>query len=193
MKGRPPKNARKWYAKHGFDVIPEDWGKRDPETGEGLENVGNAYWGESRDGRDRSVTRLPHGGLHQFVVWLEDHNKLSTLWHERGEEEREVLEALEDFFTPYIATLPKEKASVLDQYLGQRRTQEQIADERGVSQQAVSKQLRAAFRALINRIAADAHIHDEYLNIGPDGTASELAWFVFECYWYERFERRFNG
>ena len=115
------------------------------------------------------------------------------MWHARTDEEREVLEALEDFFLPYIAVLPKEKASVLDQYLGQRRTQEEIAAAQGVSQQAVSKQLRTALRALINRIAADAHIHDEHLFANHQQGNGELAWFVFESYWFERFGRRFNG
>jgi predicted DNA-binding protein YlxM (UPF0122 family) len=180
---RAPKDARRWYADHHIDVIPEDWGKRDPETGEGLENVGNAYWGE-REGR---TTLVPVRDLERLLG-----GKLQPIWRERSETDREFIEALEDFFLPYIAVLPKEKASVLDQYLGQRRTQEEIAAAQGVSQQAVSKQLRTALRALINRIAADAHIHDEYLHEEGE-TAAELAWFVFECYWYERFERRFNG
>lgn len=187
MRSRPPRDARRWYAKHGFDVIPEDWGKRDQETGEGLENAGNAYWGE----RNRS-DRVTRRGFESEFVWFENAGQLRALWTSRTDEEREVLEALEDFFTPYIALLPKEKASVLDQYLGQRRTQEQIADERGVSQQAVSKQLRAAFRALVRRIAQDAHSHDEDISKTFE-TPAEAAWFVFECYWYDRFGRRFNG
>jgi hypothetical protein len=185
MSGRAPKDARRWYAEHHVDVIPEDWGKRDPETGEGLENVGHAYWGDSGDARRSGLHRIPGGDFLQFVVWLEEGGRVSPLWSGRTDEEREVIEALEDFFTPYIATLPKGKASVLDQYLGQRRTQEQIASARGVSQQAVSKQLRAAVRALVRRIAEDAPGYSE--------DPSKSAWFVFERYWRNRFCRSFNG
>jgi len=181
---RPPKDARRWYAEHRVNVIPEDWGRRDPETGEGLENVGDAYWGE-RNHADRVTKR----GVASELLWFEDDGLLTALWQPRTDEERELIEALEDFFTPYIALLPKEKASVLDQYLGQRRTQEQIASAAGVSQQAVSKQLRAAVRALIRLISADWELHDDFINI----TDEQRAWFVFEAYWYERFGRRFSG
>jgi len=187
MNRRPPKSARHWYAEHKVNVIPEDWGRRDPATGEGLENAGSAYWGE----RNRS-DRVTKRGLMSELLWFEDNGMLKALWHQRTDEEREFIEALEDFFTPYIALLPKEKASVLDQYLGLRRTQEQIADAAGVSQQAVSKQLRAAVRALVRRIAQDGGLATLPGN-DHSITDSERAWFVFDRYWLDRFGRRFNG
>jgi len=178
---RPPKFVRRWYAGHDMNVVSEDWGRRDPTTGEGLENVGNTYWGDRAD----RVTLLPMRDLERLLG-----EKLGPIWSPRTDEERKFIEALEDFFTPYIALLPKEKASVLDQYLGQRRTQEQIASAAGVSQQAVSKQLRAAARALMRRIAEDWPENE----LDPERPSSEQrAWFVFQAYWYDRFGRRFNG
>ena len=125
------KEIRKWYADHGVEYIPEDWGAR----GNKMNFMG---------------TSMP-----SYILMLEEEGRAKPLWPQRGDGEREYVLALEDFFAPYIALLPRPKGNLIEEYMGMRRTQADLARSEHVSQQAVSKAMKAALRSLTRLIAKD--------------------------------------
>lgn len=171
--GGPSKETKRWYAEHGFDVFPADWGERSA-TGEGLSHD------RMRQEPRVSLTKdglPPYRGL---LVWLQ-----------RTESDRQVVEAVEDFLVPYLALMPDPKRRILDSYFADRKTQEAVGEVLGVSHQAVSKQLRAAVRTLVRLIARDAaRTATEATLLEENGyDDGARAWYVFARYWEERFGR----
>jgi hypothetical protein len=179
------KDIRRWHHANGMEYIKEDWGPRDPETGEGLSPT--PYWGDNAFGRESrpgmSMSMTP-GRLD----WLDAEGIIRPLWAERSPEDRAVMESLEDFFTPYIATLPRPKGNLLREYMGMRRTQADIAREESRTQQAVSAALVRAMRDLLRAIAKD----DPDWTPPKDGRRRdyagerEAAERVFDRYWKDR-------
>jgi hypothetical protein len=145
------KDVKRWYREHDMEYIAEDWGARDPETGEGLENA-DVRGGKWKGGRQASTAFL---NFTQWLSWLEDQGVVEPLWRPRSVDDRAYVVALEDFFQPYLGLLPRPKGNLLAEYMGSRRTQADIAEATGRTQQAVSAQLKTALRALIRRIAED--------------------------------------
>jgi RNA polymerase sigma factor (sigma-70 family) len=171
------KEIRQWYEANGLEYLPEDWGDR-ADNGESL--------GYQPLERDRiGHERVSIGFDEKKLEALEEFGQVMLLWEQR--EDHEVLEAIEEFFTPYLASMPQAKRRVIDDYMYGRRTQQQIATALGVSQQAVSKQLAAALRWVIARIASDERLKfddDEDSSLIQD---EELAWVAFNAFWERRF------
>lgn len=168
------KDIRQWYDAHGIEFKGEDWGPRG-ETGE---SSGRQNADPDRVGRDYVVSLDP------AELYAHDDGSLGDimlLWEQR--EDHEVLEAIEEFFAPYMSLMPFSKRRVLDEYLLARRTQADLAAEAGVSQQAVSKQLASAVRWLTRTIATD---YPDRIAI-TDVAAQVYAWAVFNEFWLDRF------
>lgn len=166
------KEVRQWYDAHGIEFKDEDWGPRS-ETGE---SAGRQQADPDRVGREYVVSLDPAD------LYAHDDGSLGNimlLWEQR--EDHEVLDAVEEFFAPYMSLMPFTKRRVLDEYLLARRTQADLAAEAGVSQQAVSKQLASSVRWLTRVIANDSGLS------GSDREDSERAWFVFNEFWLDRF------
>lgn len=177
------KDVVAWHLEHGIEYIPKDWGERDAVTGEGLENAGNEYWGEREH---HSVSSWP---LTPAVLEAQAHRK--TLWPPRSGSDRDVMDALEDFFEPYLSMLPRPKGNVVREYMGFRRTQSTIAERKGITQQAVSARLLSAVRHLTRIIAIDDPLYRELA--AGDGRRSfqdeapAAAQRVLNVYWTKRF------
>jgi hypothetical protein len=172
------KEVKQWYDAHGIEYLPEDWGERD-DTGE---SIGKQSSIAQRVGRDKVPAFDP-----EVLNELEgdEGGVVTLLWEQR--EDHAVLAALEDFFAPYLSWMPSPKRRVLVEYLLGRRSQEDIAVELGVSQQAVSKQLRAAVRWVVREIARGVRADAPAVYVNGDSTDDELAWETFNDYWLERF------
>lgn len=173
--------VRAWHEANGVPYIAEDWGERDPETGEGLENVGNDYWGEHEN-----TGRVIQMGLTPGLLdWLDGEGIINPAWSQRGLAEREKMEALEEFFAPYLSQLTYAKGNLILQYMGERQSLGAIGKDRGVSRQAIHKQLRTALRMLTKLVAED----HGYTTARPRnyGDESRVALEALNEYWKKRF------
>jgi hypothetical protein len=143
------KEIRRWHHDHGVEYIPEDWTGRS-ETGETIARL--PFWGDprARENMARRANMTP-GGMQA----LDDSGQAAPLYAGRTAEDREYVMALEDFFDPYIALLPRPKGNLIREYMGMRRTEADIARTAGVTQQAVSQALQRALRALTALVARD--------------------------------------
>ena len=168
------KDIKKLYEKYGIEYLPEDWGKRS-DTGEGLEN-------------------LPDPDRHSntssgWFAGLQDDAPFKVLWRARTEGEQEEIEALDEFFAPYLIRLPLAKQNLIHDYMGWRKTQTDIGREVGVSQQAVSKDLHAAVRALTRLVAEDDPMFERPRDNRRRSRHDEndAAMRVLNAWWFERF------
>ena len=140
---------KEWCKANGIEFIPEDWGQRDPETGEGLEN--DPYLPSRRDEKTYSLSgadelqgaelALRRGGGHVSL----------HLWPERGDADEDTVEVLDDFFEPYLSLLPRTQGNVLRQYMGERRTYGELGGHHSSAQERVER----ALRRLIRLVAED--------------------------------------
>lgn len=135
------KQTRKWVAtwlsRHGLEYIPEDWGEHGeyPFSGNAMPTAG-----------------LKPGKHNIPIPYVLDHR--TPPWKQRATpEEREKIEALEDFFTPYISQLPQAKGQVLYEYMFLRRTFDEVTGYR--SRQASSQALKRALQDLARLVAED--------------------------------------
>jgi len=164
--------VREWYEAHGMEYLPGDWDERS-ETGESA-----SY---QRQEKQRVGDAAVRGGFDDRTLeQLESRGEVMLLWSQR--EDHEVLAALEEFFAPYMSSMPAAKRRVLEEYLMDRKSQSEIAAERSpeVTQQAISKQLRAAVQWVVKAIADStpgAGLYDD----------EELAWEAFNAFWERRF------
>lgn len=174
------RDIKKWYSQHNMEYIPEDWGLRDPDTGEGLTGTSAA---------DRRTNNKVHTGWFSPGYFAGGREPFSALWRARTEFEQEEIEALDEFFAPYMIQLPLAKQNLIHDYMGWRKTQTEIGEETGISQQAVSKDLRAAIRQLTRLVAED----DPDFIPAPDGRKrnqaleDEAAGRVLNAWWEKRF------
>jgi hypothetical protein len=171
-------DIRQWYEAHGMEYVAEDWGSRS-DTGEST-------------GRAPDVRERPHSGRvasydGKAFEQMEDLGLVGFLWTQR--EDHDTLDALEEFFTPYLATMPHAKRRLIDGYIYNRRSQARLAETLGVSQQAVSKRLAAALRWLVKTIADEqrflAEVAGDYETMSAED--EELAWHSFNTFWEGRF------
>ena len=178
------KDIIKWYEENGMEYIPEDWGPRN-EVGESLSN--------DHQGQEKGIggTSKVAGGWFGANQWQLESGGIpfAPIWPPRTPEEQEYVEALDEFFTPYLARLPLAKANVILAYLGERKTQAEIGATQGITQQGVSKELRSAVRQLTRLVALD----------DPDFTPprdarrrdyraeADAAGRVLNVWWHERF------
>lgn len=133
------KDIRRWYQQHGVEFIASDW-KRDPETGESL-------YPDGLDAERRDVTRLVDS------TWMRFFEEGQLPWF--LPRDRDTVEALEEFFSPYIAMLPRPKGNVLRQLVNDTLTYQEIAEDRDVSRQGAWKQVNAAVTELVRLVARD--------------------------------------
>jgi hypothetical protein len=163
--------VRQWYEANGMEYLPGDWDERS-DTGESA-----SYQPQSSERHHMKMAEMPD---QDRLAEMEDEGKVMLLWEQR--EDHEVLEALEEFFAPYMSSMPHAKRRVLEEFMMDRKSQSEIAGDRNpeVTQQAVSKQIRAAVRWAVKAIADDtpgAGLYDD----------EELAWVAFNEYWEGRF------
>lgn len=137
MNAEQKKQVRLWFHKHGVEYIPDDWG--DPRYHHGS---GNA----------RPTGGLPKDGQTHSLEYVQPY--ATPPWKQRVSElEREKIEALEEFFQPYIAQLPVAKGQVLYEYMFLRRTLEEVGGYR--SKQAAHQALQRALQDLARIVAED--------------------------------------
>lgn len=175
------KEVRQWYDAHGMEYDAEDWGPK----GDNGESLGKQSSERARVGREYVSPYDPHS---LYELEHDEGGVVRLLWEQR--EDHAVLEAVEEFFAPHMAVMPGAKRRVLEEYLLGRRSQTDMAGELGVSQQAVSKQLRSAVRWVVRDIADDQRFHAEVA--GDMETASTtddaaLAWTAFNTFWVRKF------
>lgn len=163
---------RQWYETHGMEYLPGDWDERF-ESGE---SASHQRVPQQNVGR-RHVTI---GADEARLAYYEDKGLVMLLWEQR--EDHVVLEALEEFFAPYMSAMPHSRRRVLEEYLMDRRTLAEIADGREpeVSKQAIHQQIRRAVSWMVKTIADStpgAGLYDD----------EELAWEAFNAFWERRF------
>ncbi len=169
-------SIREWYKANGLEYLPEDWGAR-AENGE---SASPQTADPDRIGREWVRTYDPHK-LVRLESLEEDGVIVGLLFPTRSLEDAERNEALEAFFASYLVRMTDKRNELLEDAIlyGEDSTQAQLAAERGVSQQAVSKQLRAAQAWLVREVAKDWP--------DPEGTTEQRFEAVLNAYWQERF------
>jgi hypothetical protein len=184
--------VKRWYAEHGIEYLDRDWGPRS--------EIGESAGVQGMSTKDGLNTRDPSSKRHdqeryrneQQLLRLEEQGRLRFPWLDR--QDNEQLAALEDFLTPYIASLPRAQARVLDVWMFGRSSHREVAEALGMTHQNVTSRLRAAGRRLVREIAAGERFMMEVVDGDPheeldDG---ELAWRVFNNYWRTRFGREYG-
>lgn len=164
------KDIQRWYAKHGMRYEEEDWGPRS-ETGE---SDGKQVQEGERTKEVRSTDSTP-----SRMWWWE---RQVFPWKHRTLEDRDWVLALDEFFAPYLAMLPRPKGNLVQQIYGDLSTYQAVADETGVSRQAAHKATRKAVEQLTKLIAMDDHVYacsQCGLPHAPE-SATEAAQRVFE-------------
>ena len=174
----------RWYREHGVDYEPQDWGRRD-ELGQ---SASPQYEPPERAGRPLHEQRINPVEPSLFRI-LEEEGALSSWWRARSGEEREHVEAMEAFWAPYLAQLPRPKGNVLWQVMNARLPQADIAREAGTSQQAVSKQLRQSMRDLVRLVARDdpAFVEAPDRRLRDYAKEQAAAIRVLNAYWRDLF------
>lgn len=137
------RDIRRWYSDHGMPYLEEDWGERD-ESGE---SSGQQVQEGERTREVRSTAATP-----DRMWWWE---KQHFPWRPRSDEEKEWALTLEEFFTPYVALLPRAKGNLLQQVFGDLRTYGDVGREEGKSRQAAQQATQRALRALVQLVAND--------------------------------------
>lgn len=138
--------VRQWYKDHDIPFLREDWGPR-AETGESdhqtqaTDVVGRVPWGR----REVLMSSIP-GQL----WWWEDKkppwlNVPHTDWEE----------VLETFVRPYLPLLVEASTRVLEQWMYDRMTYQEIADVERITREAVRRRLKRGLQDLTRVIAAD--------------------------------------
>mgnify|MGYP003576198420 FL=1 len=136
-----PKEVQQWYRDHDVPYIPTDWGRR-AETGEGLSDDIN--W-EERPDIVRSADPTP-----VRMWWWE---RQTFPWQPRTAAESSMIDALEEFFWPYLAELGVDEGFMLHRYLFDRATYQEIADDLGSTRQNVHRRVKTAIRTVTRRVA----------------------------------------
>ncbi len=169
-------SIRAWYKANGMEYLAEDWGAR-AENGESASQQSAE---PDRIGREWVRTYDPHK-LVRLESLEEDGVIVGLLFPTRTFEDVERNEALEEFFAQYLVRMTDKRFELLEDAIlyADAGTQAELAADRGISQQAVSKALRAAQEWLIREVAKD----------WPDPEGSELQRFeaVLNVYWQEKF------
>jgi len=147
------KDIRRWYTEHGMPYLEEDWGER-AETGE---SSGPQVQEGERTKEVRSTAATP-----DRMWWWE---KQTFPWRARTLEEKEWALALESFFTPYVALLPRPKGNLLQQVFNDLRTYADVGEEAGIKRQSAHEAVERAVRDLTRLIASD----DPLFRPPPDG------------------------
>lgn len=150
------KDIRRWYHKNRMPFEEEDWGPQ-AETGE---SIGPQTQDREREGRDgvRSSATTP-----DRMWWWE---KQRFPWRPRTSEEKRWLYALDAFFAPYLAMLPRPKGNLVRQVFGELLTYAEVADDEGLfDRSGARKRVLAAVRDLTRLIAND----DPLFRPPPDG------------------------
>jgi hypothetical protein len=178
--------VKKWYRENGMEYIPSDWGPRS-DTGEsaGSDLPKDRFGGNSEMAHSREFP------VHFWPNWAADENAgVGAMWPPR--EDQEEVDALDEFFAPYYLRLPQPKANLLMDYFGARNTQSELAGPSGVTQQAISKDLKSAVRALTRLIAEDCPTFNppEDGRKRDDAEEGRAAQEVLNTWWYERFGKR---
>ena len=148
-------DIRRWYHQHGMPYEEEDWGPRS-EVGE---SIGLQVQPREREGRDgvRSTASTP-----DRMWWWE---KQHFPWHPRSLVEKQWVQLLDDFFTPYLAMLPRPKGNLVRQVYGEQRTYTEVGQESGIARQSAHEAVQRAVRDLTRLIAND----DPLFCPTPDG------------------------
>jgi predicted DNA-binding protein YlxM (UPF0122 family) len=179
------KDIKKWYQQHGMEYIEEDWADDSLQPGD-------AGYQNPRSYRAKGTVADPiRLGLSKLMEHIEQEGGLLILWGER--DDRELVEVLEEFFDPYIAMLNYPKGNVLRQFINDRFTYAEAAEEGSLSRWGAWKQVRSAMREVVKLIAQDDLYPSRWK--APDrrqryyAAEKEAAWRVFARF----MERRRNG
>lgn len=136
-------DIRRWYHENKVPYLEEDWGPRG-ETGESI--------GPQSQVRERTDTTITAPTTPDHMWWWE---KQHFPWHRRSVSEKEWLRMLEDFFTPYLATMPRAKGNLLMQLYADLSTYAEIGERERIARQSAFEATRRALRDLTRRIAED--------------------------------------
>ncbi len=167
------KEIRRWYREHGLEYLPGDWDRRGG-TGESASYQPVTPERAPEFGASRSTSKKIHPLSDDRLVYEEAmsaseqtslpggvggthfQSRFHALWAaQRTPEDREEVEAMEEFWFPYLHMLPVPKANILWQVMNARLTYEQIGEARGTSRQAAHDAVRTATRDLLRLVAAD--------------------------------------
>lgn len=125
------KEIREWYQANGMEYIAEDWDADAPQVQE----------------PER------HGGMRARTI---EPNMVLAVHPHRTPEERTRMEALEDFFEPYISMLPRPKGELIRQLINDQKTYEAIRQDEGrASRGSTINAGKRALQALLRLIAND--------------------------------------
>jgi hypothetical protein len=141
---------RRWYVAHGLPYLEEDWGLRD-DTGESARAQHQEPERTVDDsGNTQSVRSVDPSPANRW--WWEDKQ---FPWEQRSRPEQDYVEALEEFYTPYIAMLSRPKQALLYEAFFQRRQFSDIAKDERMSRQGARQATMRAVRDLTKLVAMD--------------------------------------
>lgn len=128
-----------------------DWHERHPEVPlvESDYSNGNDYQ------EYRSHSKVVPWDENLMSQYETDGSLISPVWGPRGPDGKTRMEALEDYVTPHLDKLNARDRQLVEWLFWEGRTQKEYADQRGISQQAVSKAAKAALRRLRNIIESE--------------------------------------
>lgn len=162
-------DIRRYYESIGMEYQPGDWGARD-ESGE---SANHQPVEPERIGREWVSTMDPH-----VLAGLE--LEVGPVWQPRNAHDRLVVEALEDFFETHLPALrPEGKQQALEDLMYARASLAELAEDKGVSKQAVSQARKRALSWVLRELSSQWP--------DPEGSHEQRAYAVFATYWRDRF------
>ena len=166
-------DIRDYYESIGMEYQAGDWRER-AENGE---SASQQLVEQERIGREWVSALDPH-----VLTGLErdDGGTVRPVWHPRSAHERELVEALEDFFETHLPALrPEGKQQALEDLMYARASLNELAEDKGVSKQAVSQARKRALTWVMRELSSQWP--------DPEGSVEARAYAVFAAYWRDRF------
>lgn len=141
------KDIRQWYHDHGIEYLSEDWGERDDvgESATRQHQMAERYFETTGRRRVRSMDPA-------LSTWFDG---MQFPWSPRPELDRAWITLLEEFFAPYLATLPREKGETLARLFNDRMTYQEAGEEAGITRQGAHRAVTRALQDLTLLIAKD--------------------------------------
>ena len=145
------RDIARWYHKHGIPYERDDWGPRG-ETGESegeqMQRPEQAYSASDRGSNNVRSTDATPGNM----WWWEGK---PFPWRQRTHSERAWIAALEGFFTPYLAMLPRPKGNLIREVFNDTKTYQEVADDNHMARQSAHEAVQRAVQDLTKLIAKD--------------------------------------
>lgn len=147
------KDIARWYHENKMEYLKDNWGPRD-ENGESASKQVQLPEYATKEGGGSSAVRSTDPTPGGDSAWWWEEQEL--MWEQRSPDEQQWIDALDDFFAPYIAMLPRPKGNLIREVFNDRHTYVEVGkDNQFYDRQAARKAVQRAVRDLTKLIAQD--------------------------------------